>query len=141
MHVIRTRPDTVQGPAERFTGSVWIDRVAVAELPSRMRSNCVHFAPGARTAWHQHPFGQILHVTEGAGRVQQRGGPVLEVRAGDTVVTRPEEWHWHGADPHHFMTHIGMHEARDDGHDAEWGEHVTDDEYRGATDAELIPPS
>lgn len=134
MHVIRPVPDTVQGPADRFTGVVWVDRIAVTEPPSRLRSNNVHFAPGARTAWHQHPYGQVLHVTEGVGRVQQRGGPVTEVRAGDTVITGAQEWHWHGAAPHNFMTHIGIQEAREDGHDAEWGKHVTDDDYGAAAE-------
>ena len=134
MHVIRTRPDTAHGPVERFTGTVWVDQIAVATAPSRLRSNSVHFAPGARTAWHRHPYGQILHVTEGVGRVQERGGPVHEVRAGDTVVTHPGEWHWHGAAPGNFMTHIGMHEAEDDGSDATWGDHVLDSEYLSPTD-------
>jgi len=134
MHVIRTRPDTAHGPVERFTGTVWVDQIAVATAPSRLRSNSVHFAPGARTAWHRHPYGQILHITEGIGRVQERGGPVLVVRAGDTVVTQPGEWHWHGAAPGNFMTHIGMHEADTDGTDATWGDHVPDDEYLLPTD-------
>lgn len=132
MDVIRVRPPTEQGPAERFTGSVWIDRIAAGRDPSRLRSNSVHFAPGARTAWHAHPNGQVLHVTEGIGRVQARGGPVEEVRAGDTVVTHAGEWHWHGAAPGHHMTHLGMHEASADGSDAVWGPHVTDEQYGAA---------
>lgn len=129
MHVIRTRPETTQGPGEWFTGAVWIDQVAVATRPSRLVANSVHFTPSARTAWHQHPCGQILHVTEGVGRVQVRGGPVLEVRAGDTILTQPGEWHWHGAAPRNFMTHLGMQEADDEGNAAQWGDHVTDAEY------------
>ena len=119
---------TERGPAERFTGTVWIDRIAAGTEPSRLRSNSVHFAPGARTAWHAHPVGQLLHVTEGIGRVPARGGPIEEVRAGDTVVTHAGEWHWHGAAPGH-TTHLGMHEAPADASDAVWGDHVTDEEY------------
>jgi quercetin dioxygenase-like cupin family protein len=63
--------------------------------PIRMLS--VHFAPGGRTAWHHHPFGQILHVTEGEGLVQRRGGGREPIRAGDTVLAGAGEWHWHGA--------------------------------------------
>lgn len=129
MHVIRTRPESAPGPGEWFTGTVWIDQIAVATAPSRLVANSVHFTPGARTAWHQHPCGQVLHVTEGIGRVQERDGAVLEVHAGDTVITQPGEWHWHGAAPHHFMTHLGMQETGDDGNAAEWGAHVTDTEY------------
>lgn len=69
---------------------------------SRLRVARVHFSPGARTAWHQHPFGQILHVLQGRGRVQQRGHPVEEFQAGDTIVTLPGEWHCHGAAPGTF---------------------------------------
>ncbi|MGH8885728.1 MAG: (R)-mandelonitrile lyase [Egibacteraceae bacterium] len=134
MDVICTRPATQQGPAERFTGSAWIDQLAVAPPPSRLRAYSVHFTPSSRTAWHRHPNGQVLHVTEGVGRVQQRGGPVHEIRAGDTVVATAGEWHWHGASPHHFMTHLGLVEADDDGSESEWGEHVTDKEY-------LVPPA
>jgi quercetin dioxygenase-like cupin family protein len=129
MEIIRVRPPSEQGPSDRFTGSVWIDRIAAGRDPSRLRSNSVHFAPGARTAWHQHPNGQVLHITEGIGRVQARGGPLHEVRAGDTVITHAGEWHWHGAAPGNHMTHLGMHEAADDGADADWGSHVTDEEY------------
>jgi quercetin dioxygenase-like cupin family protein len=130
MQVIRTGPDSQSPPAERFTGTVWLDPIAVAALPSRLRISRVHFSPGARTAWHQHPLGQILHVLEGRGRVQQRGHPVEEFQAGDTIITLPGEWHWHGAAPGTFMTHLAIQEADDDRNDVYWGAHVTDEEYR-----------
>jgi quercetin dioxygenase-like cupin family protein len=99
--------------------------------PSRIRVNTVRFAPGARTAWHRHAVGQTLHVTDGVGRVQARGGDVLDIRAGDTIYTPPGEWHWHGAAPDNFMIHLAMWEGtgRDDVPETEWGEHVTDEEY------------
>ena len=93
----------------------------------------MHFTPGARTAWHEHPRGQILHVLEGSGRVQSRGGPVEEIRAGDTVVAEPGEWHWHGAGPGAFMTHLALQEAGDDGAHAHWGDHVSDEDYQSSS--------
>ena len=129
MQVIRTRPESQPGPAERFTGSVWIDPIAIGDPPSSVRALSVHFTPGARTAWHQHPRGQILYVVEGHGLVQQRGRPVEQIRAGDTIVTLPGEWHWHGAAPGAFMTHLAIQEVDNDRIDAYWGEHVTDQEY------------
>lgn len=90
----------------------------------------VRFAPGARNAWHSHAVGQTVHVTEGVGLIQSRGGPVVEIYPGDTIHTPPGEWHWHGAAPDRFMTHIAMWEASADGREAEWGALVTDDEYR-----------
>jgi quercetin dioxygenase-like cupin family protein len=130
MKLIHAQPVTSAGPGEWFTGEVWIDSVVgAADSPARLQAAAVHFAPGARTAWHRHPNGQVVYVTEGIGRAQSRGGEVQEIRAGDTVVFEPGEWHWHGAAPGKFMVHIAMHEVGEDGQAAEWGEHVTDAEY------------
>ena len=89
--------------------------------------------PGARTAWHVHALGQTLYVTEGEGLIQSRGGERVGIRSGDSVHTPADEWHWHGAAPLHFMTHLSITEAVADGSrpDTEWGEHVTDAEYHG----------
>jgi quercetin dioxygenase-like cupin family protein len=128
MEVLRAsqRPETGRGSADWFTGEVWIDPISTGP---HVRLLSVHFAPGARTAWHTHPFGQTLHVTEGAGLIQTRGAPVEPIRAGDTVHFEPNEDHWHGAGPSSFMTHLAMQEIADDGSDAVWGEHVSDAEY------------
>ncbi|MEU1342508.1 cupin domain-containing protein [Streptomyces sp. NPDC005827] len=126
MHITRNRPDTRQGPAENFTGTVWLDEVAAPAAPSRLRLFNVHFAPGAHTAWHRHPHGQVLHVLEGEGLVRRRGGEVAAIRAGDTVWIEPDEWHWRGAGPRTFMTHLAVVEAAQDGTTVEWHEHVTD---------------
>ncbi|MFG3249698.1 cupin domain-containing protein [Streptomyces sp. NPDC048187] len=129
MHITRQRPTTEQGPAENFSGAVWLDEIAVPPAPSRLRMFNVHFAPGAHTAWHHHPHGQVLHILEGEGRVQRRGGPVEHVRAGDTVWIAPGEWHWHGAGPRTFMTHLAVVEAAGDGTTTEWGAHVADEDH------------
>jgi quercetin dioxygenase-like cupin family protein len=128
---LEPKPPSIKGSADRFIGDVWSDRIAAGAGPSRIRVNVVRFAPGARNAWHAHAVGQTLHVTEGIGRVQSRGGELIEIRAGDTIRTPPGEWHWHGAAPDHFMTHIAMWEAPGEGPESEWGEHVTDAEYLG----------
>ncbi|MEW2526582.1 cupin domain-containing protein [Streptomyces sp. NPDC047071] len=129
MHITRTRPASLRGPADHFTGSVWLDEIASPEAPSRLRMFNVHFAPGAHTAWHRHPHGQVLHVTEGEGLVQRAGGPVEPLRAGDTVWIAPGERHWHGAGPRTFMTHLAVVEAADDGTAAHWEELLAADEY------------
>ncbi|MFI0975858.1 cupin domain-containing protein [Streptomyces sp. NPDC021093] len=122
------RPTAV-APPEWVTGAVWVDEIAAPEGPSRFRADSVHFAPGARTVWHRHPFGQVLYVTEGAGLVQCRGGEVRAVRAGDSVRIAPAEWHWHGASPTAFMTHLAIQEVAEDGTEAERGAPVTEAEY------------
>lgn len=134
---IRRGQTTTKGQADRFVGDVWVDILATGEGPSPMRVNVVRFAPGARNAWHVHALGQTLHVTEGVGRVQSRGGPLIEIRAGDTVHAPPGEWHWHGAAPDRFMTHLAMWEAPPDGPESEWGDQVGDAEYLAR--AERIP--
>ena len=129
MEITRNSLETNLGSSDWFTGNVYIDPVATGSPPSRVQAVSAHFAPGARTAWHTHPFGQTIFVTEGIGRCQQRGGPVEEIRPGDRVRFEPGEHHWHGAAPNRFMTHIAIQEVDDTGSPASWGEHVTDDEY------------
>jgi quercetin dioxygenase-like cupin family protein len=127
-----TGTSTGRGPAAWFTGDVYVDAVATPAAPSRVVANLVHFMPGARTAWHRHPLGQNLFVTAGIGLVQRRGGPVETIRPGDRVHLDPDEEHWHGASPTRLMVHLAINEVDDDHVAAEWGEHVTDDEYRAA---------
>ncbi|MGA2520359.1 MAG: cupin domain-containing protein [Acidimicrobiales bacterium] len=127
MQVIPPQP-SAQGPAEWFTGEVWIDAIARGQEPARISVNAVRFSPGARTAWHSHHLGQTLYVTDGRGRVQSRGDRIVEIGPGDIVFTPDGEEHWHGAAPDHVMTHLSMTEG-----DARWGEHVTDQEYNGVT--------
>lgn len=132
MQITRNSLETNTGPSEWFTGTVYIDIVATPSPPSRLQAAGVHFAPGARTAWHTHPYGQTIYVTEGIGRCQRSGGPIEVIRPGDRVYFEPEENHWHGAAPDRLMTHIAMQEANDQGIPVTWGEHVTDEEYNAS---------
>ena len=132
---IVTLSATTKGPAAMFAGDVWFDVIAPPQSePSRMKVNVVHFSPGAHTAWHSHAVGQTLHVTDGIGLVQSRGGRLIHMRAGDTVYTPPGEEHWHGATSENFMCHLAMWESAADGQgpDTTWGAHVTDEEYLAA---------
>jgi quercetin dioxygenase-like cupin family protein len=129
MQITRNCSETSPGPGDWFTGDVYIDSIANPAPPSRVAAAIVHFAPGARTAWHTHPLGQTIHVTEGIGRCQREGGPVEEIGPGDSVHFEPEENHWHGAAPNRFMTHVAMQEADDSGSPVTWGRHVTAEEY------------
>jgi len=117
-----------QGPAEYFTGSVRIDPLFDASDPARVRSAKVTFEPGARTAWHRHPLGQILIVIAGVGLVQRWGEAIDEIRPGDVVWFPPDEKHWHGATPSSSMTHIAIQEALN-GSPVDWLEHVSDEQY------------
>jgi quercetin dioxygenase-like cupin family protein len=130
MQITRNSLSTTIGPADWFTGTVYFDIMATASEPSRLTASSVHFTPGARTAWHTHPNGQTIYVTEGVGRCQRRGGPIEIIRPGDRVYFEPGEHHWHGADPTRFMTDVD-----DQGNQATWADHVTDEEYNTATDA------
>jgi quercetin dioxygenase-like cupin family protein len=129
MQITRNATETAPGPADWFTGNVFIDAVAAPGGGSRISASAVRFTPGARTAWHTHPNGQTIHVTEGVGRCQRRGGPVELIRPGDRVFFEPGEEHWHGAAPDRFMTHIAMVEVDEAGNAADWGTQVSDEEY------------
>jgi quercetin dioxygenase-like cupin family protein len=132
MKITRGSIATRKGPAEYFTGDVYIDVVAEADGTFTAGASNVHFTPGAHTAWHTHPFGQTIFVLEGVGRCQRAGGPVEEIRPGDRVFFEPDENHWHGAAPDRFMLHIAIAPVDEHGSPVTWGVHVTDAEYTGA---------
>ncbi|MGB6080742.1 MAG: cupin domain-containing protein [Xanthobacteraceae bacterium] len=134
IHRNGSRP-TRRGPADYFTGTVWMDPIVNAPAPARVAAARVAFEPGARTAWHTHPLGQTLYVISGVGRVQKQGEPVREIRAGDTVWIPPGEKHWHGAAPDHAMTHVAIQEAVN-GSAVEWLEQVSEADYTKAVVAE-----
>ena len=122
----------LQAPAEHFTGSVRVDPLFQATAPARASGSLVTFEPGARTAWHSHPLGQILIVTTGTGRVQRWGDPVEEIHQGDVVWIPPGQKHWHGAAPNSSMAHIGIVEQLD-GKAVDWMEKVSDTQYVAPT--------
>jgi 4-carboxymuconolactone decarboxylase len=118
-------------PAENFTGSARVEMLFEALDPSNASGGSVTFEPGARTAWHSHPRGQILIITADTGRVQRWGGAIEEIRSGDVVRIPAGEKHWHGASPHASMTHIAITEHRD-GMAVQWMEKVSDEQYKGS---------
>lgn len=122
---------TIRASSDYFTGTVWQDPILPVQEPARAAAVRVSFEPGARTNWHTHPLGQMLHVVSGVGRVQKEGEAVLEIRPGDTVWIKPDEKHWHGAAPDTGMVHIAVHEALDGKH-IDWLEPVADDDYSKA---------
>jgi quercetin dioxygenase-like cupin family protein len=123
---------STKGPAQNFTGSVRVDPLFGARAPSSVSGGAVTFEPSARSAWHTHPMGQVLIVTAGAGRIQQWGGVVEQVRPGDVIWTPPGVKHWHGAAPTTAMTHIAIQEQLD-GKAVEWMEQVSDEQYRAGS--------
>jgi quercetin dioxygenase-like cupin family protein len=136
VQITRNSTETAAGPSEWFTGSVYIDAIAAPSNGSRISASSVHFTPGARTAWHTHPYGQTIWVSEGVGLCQRRGGPIEVIRPGDRVFFEPGEDHWHGAAPTRFMTHIAMQQADDQGSVVTWSAHGTDEEYAAAPEVE-----
>ena len=132
MQITRNGLVTTPGPGDWFTGTVFIDAIAAPSGGARVSASSVHFTPCARTAWHTHPNGQTIWVTEGTGLCQRRGGPVEEIRPGDRVFFEPGEEHWHGAAAARMMIHVAMQQPDEDGNVASWGEHVTDEEYQAS---------
>jgi quercetin dioxygenase-like cupin family protein len=123
---------TERGPAHWFSGTVWLDEVASTISPSALRVHGVTFEPCARTAWHEHPLGQVLYATQGLGLVCIGADAVRVMRAGDAVTVPPSVRHWHGSFPGHLFVHIAIQEAASDGSTATWYEHVADADYEAA---------
>jgi quercetin dioxygenase-like cupin family protein len=136
MQITRNTRDTSPGPSDWFTGSVYIDTIATPGEASQIGAAAVHFTPGARTAWHTHPRGQTIWVSEGVGLCQREGGLIEVIRPGDRVFFEPGENHWHGAAATRFMTHIAIQQADGQGNVVDWGRHVGDDEYAQAPSLE-----
>jgi quercetin dioxygenase-like cupin family protein len=130
MRLTTSSTSTGLGPEAWFTGTVFIDPIRNPDEQSAIGCAHVRFAPGARTAWHTHPKGQTLYVTDGVGLVASRGGEVREIRPGDVVYIEPGEEHWHGATSDRFMAHVAMQEADETGQVVTWLQHVADDEYQ-----------
>ena len=122
---------TTRGPANYFSGTVWVEALVEAPSPARLRAARVTFEPGARTAWHTHPLGQTLYVLSGVGLIQLWGQAAQRIKPGDAVWISPGEKHWHGARPGNAMTHLALQESLD-GSVAEWMELVSDEEYAAA---------
>jgi quercetin dioxygenase-like cupin family protein len=119
----------ITGASERFTGSVRVQSLFDPQEPTRLSGGQVTFQPGARSAWHTHPLGQVLIVTKGEGWVQEWGGPIQVMRKGDVVWIPPNVKHWHGATPTSAVTHIALQEQMN-GVAVVWLEKVTDAQYR-----------
>ncbi len=128
MQLITIAP-TGKGPADRFSGDVYLTPISSPEAPSYLSVAVVHFTPGARTNWHVHPNGQTLHVLEGIALVGTRDGTVIRARAGDTVACPPGIDHWHGAAPDTLAVHIAIVAASSDHDGTDWLEPVTDEAY------------
>ena len=126
-----SRP-TNNAEAANFVGNVLSDPVWAPEGPSKLRASRVSFMPGGRTNWHQHAVGQVLYVLSGVGRYQLDGGPVQEIRPGDTVVIPPNARHWHGSAPDTMMCHLAMSETDSEGKATTWLEPVSDADYKKA---------
>lgn len=123
---------TVEGPEEYFTGRATITGNFTRDEPSRISGAIVTFEPGARTAWHSHPLGQTLIVTDGVGWTQVEGEERVEFYEGDIMLCPKDKPHWHGATPDSSMTHIAIQEVKD-GTPVHWMHHVTDEEYYGTS--------
>jgi quercetin dioxygenase-like cupin family protein len=132
MQIIRSSIGTVKAPADWYTGDAYVDAIAAPAGTSTFAGVLVHFAPGARTAWHTHPHGQTIFITEGVGLCQREGGPVEVILPGDRVFFEPDESHWHGATPDRFMTHVAIQQNDEAGNAVGWGQHVSDEEYNAA---------
>jgi quercetin dioxygenase-like cupin family protein len=131
MQITRNSPTPFAAPADQSTGDVYIDMIASPSDASYISAAVVHFSPGARTAWHTHPHGQTIWVSEGVGLCQREGGQVEAIRVGDRVCFEPGENHWHGAASTRFMAHVAIQQANE-GNFVSFGERVSDEQYAQA---------
>ena len=123
------KQNVTTGSHDWFTGTVHVQALFAPQGQSRTSGGRVTFEPGARTAWHTHPLGQTLIVTDGTGWVEEWGGPVREMHKGDVIRIPAGVKHWHGATPTTSVTHLAIQEM-ENGSPVTWMEQVTDEQYR-----------
>ncbi len=111
-----------------FTGTTYLQMLCTKDDVWNSSVGNVTFEPGARTNWHKHSGGQILLVTAGEGRYQEKGKPVQILKKGDVVKIPLNVEHWHGAAPNSWFSHISI-EPNIPNNQTTWLEPVTDKEY------------
>lgn len=116
------------GAPKNFSGHAVVSPLFPADEFTHGTGGLVTFAPGARTAWHTHPAGQLLIVTAGKGWIQQEGSDKREISPGDVVWIPADVNHWHGATDKSGMTHIAISYMKD-GNNVTWGSLVTDEQF------------
>ncbi|GAB3551085.1 hypothetical protein GCM10027577_31130 [Spirosoma fluminis] len=121
-------PKGNRGPANNFTGTVWVHLLVAPDSTYTTSVGSVLFEPGARTNWHSHQAGQLLLVTDGEGLYQEQGKPIQRLHKGDVIKCQPDITHWHGASPGTIMTHIAINPNTEKGV-VIWKQPVTDQEY------------
>jgi quercetin dioxygenase-like cupin family protein len=127
MKIVQTRKTVTSAESGQFSATTWHQRGREEWTDDDpYRPSLVHFPPGVRTHWHRHAGGQVLYIVSGQARVGVRG-EMHELQAGELLVADPDEWHWHGAAPHSFMSHLSViREA------TEWGDAVSTEDYEGS---------
>lgn len=117
-----------KGAATFFTGSVSVMPLYGANDATSSVGGLVAFEAGARSAWHTHPAGQVLIISEGRGWVQEEGQQKRQVKKGDVIWTPPGVKHWHGATSNDAMSHVSITNMKD-GKNVDWMEKVSDEQY------------
>ena len=123
------------GKEENFSGHAVVNPMFPPNESTRANVGRIDFSPGARTAWHTHPAGQLLIVTAGKGRVQEAGKNFQSIAPGDVVWIPAGVKHWHGATEKTPMSHIALTYVRD-GKNVEWLEAVSHLECQSETTKE-----
>ena len=108
------------GLASRMTGKIEVGDT------KNMNMSRIRFEAGARTNWHLHSAAQLLLVEEGRGRLQEMGSGIVDVPAGQPVLTKPNVLHWHGAAPDQAALQFSVYSGT-----LEWKDPVTDEQYLG----------
>lgn len=122
---------SVAGPESFFTGAARVDPLFPGTDEINASGVYVTFEPGARSAWHTHPKGQHIIVTQGVGMTQQWGKAIQQIKPGDVVWCPPGVKHWHGAASDTAMTHLVVTGQDAEGKNVTWMEKVSDEQYQG----------
>lgn len=119
-----------KGDSKIFSGEVSVKTLFKSDYYRSFGGGEVTFSPRARTAWHTHPAGQTLIVTQGTIYTGTKAGITQIAKVGDVVLCPPDIEHWHGAGLKEKGVHIALTHEKD-GKNVTWLELLSDAEYEG----------
>jgi len=127
-------------PPPRSSPAAWLHELHKADGLLNSNIAVAEFLPNTRLAWHNHPGGQILLITDGVGYYQEKGQKKQILRVGDVVTCGPGVEHWHGAAVESEFTYVAISPAQKGG--TVWAQAVTDEDYLSpAADRRSAPAS
>ncbi len=120
-----------KGDSKIFSGDVKVSMMFKSDSWRDFGGALVEFSKNARSAWHTHPAGQTLIVTQGEILTKVPGQKAVIAKKGDVISCPPNVRHFHGATDTSSGSHIALTQEKN-GKNVSWENLVSEAEYKEA---------